>query len=159
MPEAGLGQPARIQGSVPWTARRSNQSILKEISPGCSLEGMMLKLKLQYVGHLTQLCSRRWPLQLETRWERSQGGVNLGCTGRDSARCGWGAGPCCAPGGRQYGWEPAGPIPPSIRVFSNESTLRMRWPKYSIPFFAPPPLTTPPSLNAVIPVGALWPKL
>ena len=37
---------------VPWTARRSNQSILEEISPGCSLEGMMLKLKLQYFGHL-----------------------------------------------------------------------------------------------------------
>ena len=37
---------------VPWTARRSNQSILKGISPGCSLEGMMLKLKLQYFGHL-----------------------------------------------------------------------------------------------------------
>ena len=37
---------------VPWTARRSNQSILKEISPGCSLEGMMLKLKLKYFGHL-----------------------------------------------------------------------------------------------------------
>ena len=39
---------------VPWTARRSNQSILKEISPGCSLEGLMLKLKLPYFGHLTQ---------------------------------------------------------------------------------------------------------
>jgi len=39
---------------VPWTARRSNQSILKEISPGCSLEGLMLKLKLQYCGHLLQ---------------------------------------------------------------------------------------------------------
>ena len=39
---------------VPWTARRSNQSIVKEISPGCSLEGMMLKLKLQYFGHLMQ---------------------------------------------------------------------------------------------------------
>ena len=39
---------------VPWTARRSNQSILKEISPGCSLEGMMVKLKLQYFGHLMQ---------------------------------------------------------------------------------------------------------
>ena len=37
---------------VPWTARRSNQSILKEIRPGCSLEGLMLKLKLQYFGHL-----------------------------------------------------------------------------------------------------------
>ena len=39
---------------IPWTTRRSNQSILKEISPGCSLEGMMLKLKLQYFGHLMQ---------------------------------------------------------------------------------------------------------
>ena len=42
----------RILLRVPWTARRSNQSILKEISPGCSLEGLMLKLKLQYLGHL-----------------------------------------------------------------------------------------------------------
>ena len=40
---------------VPWTARRSNQSILKEISPGCSLEGLMLKLKLQYFGHLMRI--------------------------------------------------------------------------------------------------------
>ena len=40
---------------VPWTARRSNQSILKEISPGCSLEGLRLKLKLQYFGHLMQI--------------------------------------------------------------------------------------------------------
>ena len=39
---------------VPWTAKSSNQSILKEISPGCSLEGMILKLKLQYFGHLMQ---------------------------------------------------------------------------------------------------------
>ena len=39
---------------VPWTARRSNQSMLKQISPGCSLEGLMLKLKLQYFGHLIQ---------------------------------------------------------------------------------------------------------
>ena len=39
---------------VPWTARRSNQSILKELNPGCSLEGLMLKLKLQYFGHLMQ---------------------------------------------------------------------------------------------------------
>ena len=39
---------------IPWTARRFNQSILKEISPGCSLEGLMLKLKLQYFGHLMQ---------------------------------------------------------------------------------------------------------
>ena len=40
---------------VPWTARRSNQSILEEISPGCSLEGLMLKLKLQYFGHLMRI--------------------------------------------------------------------------------------------------------
>ena len=46
----GVGELFRI----PWTARRSNQSILKEISPGCSLEGVMLKLKLQYFGHLMQ---------------------------------------------------------------------------------------------------------
>ena len=47
----GAGEP---QLRVPWTARRSNQSILKEISPGISLEGMMLKLKLQYFGHIMQ---------------------------------------------------------------------------------------------------------
>ena len=46
----GVGEDSR----VPWTARRSNQSILKEISPGISLEGIMLKLKLQYFGHLMQ---------------------------------------------------------------------------------------------------------
>ena len=46
----GVGEDFR----VPWTARRSNQSILKEISPGCALEGLMLKLKLQYFGHLMQ---------------------------------------------------------------------------------------------------------
>ena len=44
----------RRLGRVPWTARRSNQSILKEVSPGCSLEVLMLKLKLQYFGHLMQ---------------------------------------------------------------------------------------------------------
>ena len=44
----GVGEDSR----VPWTARRSNQSILKKISPGCSLEGLMLRLKLQYFGHL-----------------------------------------------------------------------------------------------------------
>ena len=49
----------------PWTARRSNQSILKEISPGCSLEGLMLKLKLQYFGHLMwRVDSRGKPLML-----------------------------------------------------------------------------------------------
>ena len=49
---------------LPWTARRSNQSILKEISPGLSLEGMMLKLKLQYFGHLMQRDSLEKTLML-----------------------------------------------------------------------------------------------
>ena len=49
-----LNMLSRLEKTLesPWTSRRSNQSILKEISPGCSLEGMMLKLKLQYFGHL-----------------------------------------------------------------------------------------------------------
>ena len=56
----------RILLRVPWTAKRSNQSILKEISPGCSLEGMMLKLKLQYFGHLMRgVDSLEKPLMLE----------------------------------------------------------------------------------------------
>ena len=58
---------------VPWTARRSNRSILKEISPGCSLEGLMLKLKLLYFGHLMQSAdSLEKTLMLgkiEGRWE------------------------------------------------------------------------------------------
>ena len=50
--KCGFGEDKILR--VPWTARRSNQSILKEISPGCSSEGLMLKLKLQYFGHLTR---------------------------------------------------------------------------------------------------------
>ena len=61
---------------VPWTARRSNQSILKEISPGCSLEGLMLKLKLQYFGHLMRRVdsSEKTPMlgQIEGRRRRGQ---------------------------------------------------------------------------------------
>ena len=67
---------------VPWTARRSNQSILKEISPGCSLEGLMLKLKLQYFGHLTQRVThwrRPWC------WE----GLGAGGEGDDRGCDGW----------------------------------------------------------------------
>ena len=61
---------------VPWTARRSNQSILKEISPGCSLEGLMLKLKLQYFGHLMQrVDSLEKTLML--------GGIGVGGEGED----------------------------------------------------------------------------
>ena len=59
---------------VPCTARRSNQSILKEISPGISLEGMMLKLKLQYFGHLMQrVDSMEKTLMLEGLWARGEG--------------------------------------------------------------------------------------
>ena len=56
---------------VPWTARRSNQSILKEISPGCSLEGLMLKLKLQYFGHLMR---RADSFEKTRSWERLKAG-------------------------------------------------------------------------------------
>ena len=61
---------------VPWTARRSNQPILKEISPGCSLEGLMMKLKLQYFGHLMRRAdSLEKTLMLgviEGRWRRGR---------------------------------------------------------------------------------------
>ena len=64
---------------VPWTARRSSQSILKDISPGCSLEGMMLKLKLQYFGHLCEEL---------THWERLWCWEGLGAEGEGDDR-GW----------------------------------------------------------------------
>ena len=64
---------------VPWTARRSNQSILKEISPGCSLEGMMLKLKLQYFGYL---------MEELTHWKRLWCWKRLGAGGEGADR-GW----------------------------------------------------------------------
>ena len=61
---------------VPWTARRSNQSILKEISPGCSLEGMMLKLKFQYFGYLMQrVDSLEKTLMLGGIWEQEEKGL------------------------------------------------------------------------------------
>ena len=60
---------------VPWTARRSNQSILKEINPGCSLEGLMLKLKLQYFGHLMRrVDSLENTLMLGGIWDRRRRG-------------------------------------------------------------------------------------
>ena len=61
---------------VPWTARRSNQSILKEISPGCSLEGLTLKLKLQYFGHLMQrVDSLEKTLMLGRDWRQEEKGM------------------------------------------------------------------------------------
>ena len=66
---------------VPWTARRSNQSILKEISPECSLEGLMLKLKLQYFGHLMQ---RVDSFEKTLMWR-----LNAGREGEDRGWDGW----------------------------------------------------------------------
>ena len=66
---------------VPWTARTSNQSILKEVSPGISLEGMMLKLKLQYFGHLM----RSWLIGKDWCWE----GLGTGGEGDDRGWDGW----------------------------------------------------------------------
>ena len=71
---------------VPWTARRSNQSILKHISPGCSLEGLMLKLKLQYFGHLMQTADS---FEKTLMWER----LRTGGEGDDSGWDGWMASP------------------------------------------------------------------
>ena len=75
---------------VPWTARRSNQSILKEISPGISLEGMMLKLKLQYFGHLMQRvgkdsdAGRDWGQEEKGTTEDEMAGWRHGLNGRES---------------------------------------------------------------------------
>ena len=77
---------------VPWTARRYNQSILKEISPGCSLEGMMLKLKLQYFGHLMRRvdslektdAGRDWGQEEKGTTEDEMAGWHHGLHGRES---------------------------------------------------------------------------
>ena len=93
---------------VPWSARRSNQSILKEISPGCSLEGMMLKLKLQYFGHHMQsIDSLEKTLMLggiggrrKRGWEDEMAGWHHRLDGRESEWTpgdgdGQGGLPCC----------------------------------------------------------------
>ena len=78
---------------VPWTARRSNQSILKEITPGCSLEGMILKLKLQYFGHLMQrvdsleetlILGGVWGQEEKGTTEDEMAGWHHGLDGRES---------------------------------------------------------------------------
>ena len=77
---------------VPWTARRSNQSILKEINPGISLEGMMLKLKLQYFGHLMRSvdslektdAGRGWGQEEKGMTEDEMAGWHHGLDGRES---------------------------------------------------------------------------
>ena len=63
---------------VPWPARRSNQSILKEISPGCSLEGLMLKLKLQYFGHLMQRVDSLEKTDAGRHWGQEEKGMTKG---------------------------------------------------------------------------------
>ena len=76
---------------VPWTARRSNQSILKEISPGCSLEGMILKLKVQYFGHLMRRVDslektdtgRNWGQEEKGTTEDEMGGWHHQLDGRE----------------------------------------------------------------------------
>ena len=59
----------------PWTSRRSNQSILKEISPGCSLEGVMLKLKLQYFGHLMRRVDSLEKTDARRDWGQEEKGI------------------------------------------------------------------------------------
>ena len=76
---------------VPWTARRSNQSILKEISPGCSLEGLMLKLKLQYFGHLMQRAYSFDP-DAGKDWEQEKGMTEDEMVGRHHRLNGHGLG-------------------------------------------------------------------
>ena len=67
----GVGEDSR----VPWTARRSNQSILKEISPGISLEGMIAKLKLQYFGHLMRRVDSLEKTDAERDWGQEEKGT------------------------------------------------------------------------------------
>ena len=93
---------------VPWTARRSNQSILKEINPGISLEGMMLKLKLQYFGHLMRIDSLEKTLMLGGIEGRSRRGLqrmrwlNAITDSMDASLSdGQGGLPCCG----SWGWK------------------------------------------------------
>ena len=123
---------------VPWTARRPNQSILKEISPGCSLEGLMLKLKLQYFGHLM------WRVDSLEK-TLIMGGIE-GKRRRGQQRMRWLDGitnsqslfklmsiKSVMPSNHLILCHPLLLLPsifPSIRVFSNESVLCIWWPKY-----------------------------
>ena len=130
---------------VPWTARRSNQSILKEISPGCSLEGLMLKLKLQYLGHLMQRAdSLEKTLMLgkiedkrRREWQRMRWldiitnfrslpklmSIELVMPTNHLILC------------HPLFLSPS--IFSNIRVFSSESALHIRWPRYRSFSFCP----------------------
>ena len=110
----GVGEDLR----VPWTARRSNQSILNEISPGCSLEGRMLKLKLQYFGHLMRRVDSLEKTDAGRDWGQEEKGTTedemAGWHHRlDGHECEWtpGAGDgqgglaCCSPWGQRVGHD------------------------------------------------------
>ena len=123
---------------VPWTARRSNQSILKKISPGVSLEGMMLKLKLQYFGHLMlRADSFEKPLMLGKIEDRRRRGRQR-MRWLDGITNFWSLPKLLSTESVMLSnhlmlcqsllLPPS--IFPSIRVFSNESALCIRWPKY-----------------------------
>ena len=106
---------------VPWTARRSKGSILKEISPGISLEGMMLKLKVQYFGHrMRRVDSLEKTLMLEGIGGRRR-------RGRQRMRWLGGITDLMDVSLNEF-QELVMPSSPSIGVFSNESALHMRWP-------------------------------
>ena len=81
---------------VPWTARRSNQSILKEISPGCSLEGLMLKLKLQHFGHLMWRVDSLEKTDAGRDWGQEENGMT------EDEMAGWHH----RPDGREFEWTP-----------------------------------------------------
>ena len=104
---------------VPWTARRSNQSILKEISPGCSLEGMILKLNLQYFGHLI----RRVDSLEKTDAGRDWGQEEKGTTEDEMA--GWHH----RLDGREFEWTPGDGFMGSQRVGHNWTT-ELNWYSY-----------------------------
>ena len=120
---------------VPWTARRSNQSILKEINPEYSLEGLMLKLKVQYFGHLMRRVDSLEKTDAGRNWGQEEKGTT------EDEMAGWHH----RLDGHEFGQTPGvgdtiyrilcrpllllPSIFPSIRVFSNESALHIRWPK------------------------------
>ena len=97
---------------VPWTARRSNQSILKETSPGCSLEGLMLMLKLQYFGHL---------MQRADSFEKKSWGQEKGMTEDEMA--GWHH----QLDAHEFGWAPAG-------LKESNRTEWLNWTEYALEY-------------------------
>ena len=108
---------------VPWTARRSNQSILKEISPGCSMEGMMLKLKFQYFGHLMWRVDSLEKTDAGRDWEQEEKGTTEDEMARWHHRLNW----------REFEWIPGvsdgqrGLVCCSNGVAKLNTTERLNW--------------------------------